>query len=271
MKKNLLAHNQTYTNRWLVTYADFITLLLAVFMVMYALSQMDINNFREFSDSIENVFNLPDRENIPEKTRINKNHLSKVFHTTKTQVSFSIINTSSQKTPVNELRQKLSGIESDLKQETAGFENIKSIFKEKLNNVEGISITRQPRGLVIRLSNRILFDSGSDIIRKESVMMLDKLAEILKTISNPIRIEGHTDNLPIKTSKFPSNWELSTARATNIIKYLIKKHDFSPGKLSAVGYGEYMPVVNNNSKEGRATNRRVDIVVLSKSSKIFNP
>jgi len=271
MKKNLLAPDQTYTNRWIVTYADFITMLLALFMVMYALSQMDINNLKEFSKSVGSSFQLPAKENPSDKIQINKHNLRKIFNTTQTEVSYSVVNTSSQEEPISELKQKLSGIETTLEKEVVGFENIKNIVKEKLNNMKGVLITREPRGLLIRLSNRILFDTGSGIIRAESIILLDKIAEALKGINNPIRIEGHTDNLPIKTSKFPSNWELSTARATNIIRYLIENHNFSPKGLSAVGYGEYMPIADNNSKEGRATNRRVDIVVLSGSSEIFNP
>ena len=271
MKKNLLIPNQTHINRWIVTYADFITMLLALFMVMYALSQMDINNLKEFSQSVGNVFKLPAQQGQSEKIRLNRNNLKQIFNTTETTASFSVINTSSQKEPIKELKQQLSTVEPALQKEAVEFENIKSIVKEKLNNVEGLSISREPRGLLIRLSNRILFDPGSDIIRGQSIILLDKLAKVLKNIPNPIRIEGYTDNIPIKTKKFPSNWELSTARATNIVRYLINKHGFSPKKLSAIGYGEYIPITDNNTKEGRAINRRVDIVILSSSSKIFNP
>ncbi len=271
MKKNLLVPNQIHVNRWIITYADFTTMLLALFMVMYALSQMDVNNLKEFSKSVGTVFKLPAQQNLSGETRLNRNNLKQIFNTTKTKVSFSAINTSSQKEPIKELKQQLSTIEPTLQKEAAEFENIKSIVKEKLNNVEGISISREPRGLLIRLSNKVLFDQGSAIIRGQSIILLDKLAEALKNIPNPIRIEGHTDKIPIKTKKFPSNWELSTARATNIVRYLINKHGFSPKKLSAVGYGEYMPIADNNSKEGRAANRRIDIVILSSSSKIFSP
>ncbi|HSA05790.1 MAG TPA: OmpA family protein [Candidatus Gastranaerophilales bacterium] len=271
MKKNLLAHNQNYINRWIITYADFITMLLALFMVMYALSQMDINNLKEFSKSMGKEFNLPATQNSPEKMQLNENYLQQVFQTTQTSVTYSEIDASTEKNSVKELKQKLSGFESTIDKEAVEFENIKNIVKEKLNNVEGVSIARAPRGLLISLNNAILFDPGSDIIRLESVILLDKIAGVLKSIPNSIRIEGHTDNIPIKTSKIPSNWELSTLRATNIIRYLVNKHNFSPGKLSAVGYGEYMPIADNSSKEGRATNRRIDIVVLSSSSKIFNP
>ena len=96
---------------------------------------------------------------------------------------------------------------------------------------------------------------------------MDKISVSLARFQNPILIEGHTDSMPIRNEKFPSNWELSTARATNIIKYLTETHKFSPNRLSAVGYGEYMPIAENTSPQGRAKNRRVDIIVLSTDKK----
>ena len=154
MFNNLLKQDQTYINRWVITYADFITMLLALFMVMYALSRMDINNLKEFSKSLESVFSL-----------------------TQTEIKFS----------------------------SSEFDNIQEIVNEKLNKIEGISISREPRGLLITLSNGILFDTGSDIIRQESIILIDKIAEIIKQVPNSVKIEGHTDDVPIKTSKFPSN------------------------------------------------------------------
>ncbi|OGI00515.1 MAG: hypothetical protein A2Y25_00395 [Candidatus Melainabacteria bacterium GWF2_37_15] len=235
MFNNLLNQDKAYINRWIVPYADFVTMLLALFMVMYALSQMDVNNLKEFSYSLENVFNLQSKENLVE-----------IFKTTEIKVAFS-------------------AMENNIKEEVIEFENIKGIVEEKLNKIENVSIIREPRGLLIRLSNTVLFDTGSDIIKGESTRVLDTVAEALKNVPNSIRIEGHTDNIPIETSRFPSNWELSTSRATNLVRYLIEKHGLQPAKLSAIGYGEYMPLGDNDSEQKRALNRRVDIVILSSS------
>ncbi len=235
MFSRLLNQNPSYINRWIVPYADFVTMLLALFMVMYALSQMDVNNLKNFSKSLEKAFILPQQ----------KQSLSEAFSTSRVNVAFSDKNV--------------------IKQEIIEFENIKEIVKEKLYNIKDVSITREPRGLLIRLSNRVLFDPGSDIIKDESIILLDTIAESLKEIPNSIRIEGHTDNIPINTRRFPSNWELSTSRATNIVRYLIEKHNFQPAKLSAIGYGKYMPIAKNYTQQGRASNRRVDIVILSSS------
>lgn len=238
MFNHLLNQNQSNRNRWVVSYADFVTMLLALFMVMYALSQMDVNNLKEFSKSLGNVFNLPPKEN-----------LQSIFKTTQMSLSYS-------KT------------ETELKQDINELANIKTNVKEKLNNIKGVKIAEETRGLVIRLSNGVLFDPGSDIIKRDSVGLLDRIAESLKDVPNSIRIEGHTDNTPIKTAQFPSNWELSTSRATNILRYLSEKHQITPNKLSAIGYGEYMPISGNTTEQEKATNRRVDIVILSSSYKM---
>ena len=136
-------------------------------------------------------------------------------------------------------------------------------MKEDINTETSIKVLRTNKGIVIRLNDTMLFDPGSDIIKAEAIATLEKIADSVAKFQNPIVIEGHTDSMPIMTSRFPSNWELSTARATNIIKYLIQQKKLPPRRLSAVGYGEYMPIEDNNTPQGRAKNRRVDIIVLS--------
>jgi len=124
----------------------------------------------------------------------------------------------------------------------------------------------EERGLVISLGEGGFFDSGSDELKPEGRELLDSLAEQLLASGNQIRVEGHTDNVPIKTTRFPSNWELSTARATTIVSYLVRRFGFKPDQLSAAGYGEFRPIAANDTLEGRARNRRVDIVILTAST-----
>jgi chemotaxis protein MotB len=124
----------------------------------------------------------------------------------------------------------------------------------------------EARGLVISLGEGGFFDSGSDQLKPEGRDLLDALAQRLLIAENQIRIEGHTDNVPIQTTRFPSNWELSTARATTIVSYLVRRFDFTPARLSAAGYGEFCQIDTNLTPEGRARNRRVDIVVLNSSA-----
>lgn len=142
--------------------------------------------------------------------------------------------------------------------------NVEKLLKDNISQSKSIKLLKSDKGLVIRVNNTMLFDEGSAIIKKDAEKPLNEIIKVLTKIDNPVIIEGHTDSIPIKNAKFPSNWELSTARATNIISYVMKNGGISPKRLSAVGYGEYMPVADNTSISGRMLNRRVDIIVLEK-------
>ncbi len=125
-----------------------------------------------------------------------------------------------------------------------------------------VTLHRETDGLVISLQEFGFFDSGSATIKPESVSALDRIASILAIRTYKLRIEGHTDNIPIHTAQMASNWELSTARATELVRLLILRHRFAPERLAAAGYAEYHPVASNLTAQGRAQNRRVDIVIL---------
>ena len=125
-----------------------------------------------------------------------------------------------------------------------------------------VELSSRREGLVISLREIGFFESGSSSLRDSSQDAIDRLAAILKTRDEELRIEGHTDNIPIHNAQFQSNWELSTARATELIKVFVTRYDFSPARLAAAGYAQYHPVDSNDTPEGRAHNRRVDIVVL---------
>jgi chemotaxis protein MotB len=129
----------------------------------------------------------------------------------------------------------------------------------------------EKRGLVISLGEAGLFDSGSDQIKPDGKTLLDTVAMGLVSIGNYIRVEGHTDNVPISNFRFPSNWDLSTARATAMVTYLVSHSDLDPELMSAAGYGEFRPAEPNETEEGRAHNRRVDIVVLNPSAAETEP
>ena len=127
------------------------------------------------------------------------------------------------------------------------------------------------RGLVIHIVESSLFDEGSADLKPRAMEVLDVVADELKDIPNHIRIEGHTDDRPISTPQYPSNWELSSARATSVVRYLVDNHDIPQNRISALGYGEYRPVKPNNSIENRALNRRVDIVILTTELSMTEP
>ena len=124
---------------------------------------------------------------------------------------------------------------------------------------------------MVSLKEAGFFDSGSAAVNPASFGLVAKIAESLLPYSNPISFEGHTDNIPMRSSAFPSNWELSTARATNLAHFFLDRHGFTPQKISITGYGEYRPVADNNSDAGRKQNRRVDIVLMGSSSDAEEP
>lgn len=204
MRNDYYSNSKDYINRWVVSYADLITMLLALFMVLFALSQ----------------------------------------NVTKSQAKII-----SETSAIAEIEQ---------------LEELKALFSEKVAKNENIKYLNDGRGLVIRLNNSVLFDTGSAIIKEDALKTINEIIETVSQIDNNVVVEGHTDSTPINTDKFPSNWELSTARATNIIAYMIKSGSINPKRLSAVGYGEYMPIADNTSNEGRLQNRRVDIIILKK-------
>jgi chemotaxis protein MotB len=145
--------------------------------------------------------------------------------------------------------------------------HLKSELDELINKYHynnSIRLEENERGVTIHILDDILFPSGSSELAGYSLTVLNRLAEILKELPNDIRIEGHTDNVPINTTAFPSNWHLSVSRALNTAYYLISNQGLNPEKVSIVGYSEYKPIATNETLEGRASNRRVDIVIIKK-------
>ena len=154
--------------------------------------------------------------------------------------------------------------------------NVRSQLAKVFNNLEELAqqfhlqdeiyLAFLGEGLIMRLSEHALFDQGSADISAEALPLLDKIGAIISKTAYLIRIEGHTDNLPIHTELFPSNWELSTARAVNVLRYFIKNHNIDPQRLAAEGFGEFHPLVANDSPEDRAKNRRVEIIFVNREA-----
>ena len=202
-----------------------ITLLLGLFIILYAVSNLDAKKYQKVISAMGSVFGSG----------------SKVINVMPASNANSVI-------PTHEVNLK-----SELQ---------KLIDKYHYNN--SIKLEQNRRGIVIHILDDILFPSGSAVINKSSLQILDSIATILKELPNDIRVEGHTDNVPIHTAKFPSNWHLSVARALNTAYYLINTEGLVAGKVSIVGYSEYKPIASNDTPEGRAINRRVDIVIIKK-------
>ena len=150
----------------------------------------------------------------------------------------------------------------------ASGENLKGKLEEEIKKLSGndalqknISVVTDERGIVIRIMDQAFFDEGKAELKDRAKQTLDSIAPVIGTISNPIRVEGHTDNTPIATAEFRSNWELSVRRATEVVRYFIEKHDLTPMRISAVGYSEYHPLAPNDTPENRSRNRRIEIIV----------
>ncbi len=142
-------------------------------------------------------------------------------------------------------------------------ETLQSVIDE-YDYGQNVQLVENERGITIRILDNILFNTGEAKLNPGSKSILSKLAKVLRTIPNDIRIEGHTDNVPINTPKYPSNWHLSVARATNTAYYLMNTEGLSPERVTIVGYAEYKPIASNDTPAGRAQNRRVDIIILNR-------
>jgi chemotaxis protein MotB len=246
--------------RWLVSYADFITLLFAVFVVLYAMGQTDKKKTEEVIQSLQASFGLATVGSPTPKLNVIPSRPISIMPSLKPELSV---------TPGRSTRAlgRARAEEKDFRQIKSSIEAY--LVKQGAINKVSISITR--RGLIVSLKEAGFFDSGQAQIRPDAYELINTISEVMTQYNNPLRVEGHTDNVPISTSQFPSNWELSTARATNGLKYLIKHFDVDPDKISATGYAEFRPVSENTTAEGRAKNRRVDLVMLSSEGERGEP
>jgi chemotaxis protein MotB len=273
-RKNAKHEEEGSAERWLVSYADFITLLFAFFTTLYAISTVDaqkmgkmVNSMRASFDS--SVFEQGSKELSLSKGTGGAESASSVISNYKLPSGIKVADKTVKswaETKDASVKPVLSS-EKDLNNLRRNYEFLlkDEVFKDKVH-------TRlEPRGLVISLGEQGVFDSGSDQIKSEGKTIIDTIATHLVSLGNYIRIEGHTDNVPISTSRFPSNWELSTARATAVISYLIVKFGMRPDFISAAGYAEYRPAAPNDTAESRARNRRVDIIILNPAAALVEP
>jgi chemotaxis protein MotB len=246
--------------RWLVSYADFITLLFAFFVVLYASSQVDKKKVGKLALAIQVAFQEMG-----------------VFQASTTEVPIDVsepmpfstaqaINNAERTASLARIASHPGGSlgtseeNGDLAQLQARLE----VMLEPEISRKEIAVRSEPDGLVISLREAGFFEIGSSKMNTASQPAFDRIASMLRAGGYRLRIEGHTDNVPIHNAQFPSNWELSTARSTEIVRLLIIRDGFTPDRLSAAGYAEYHPVTENRTAEGRAANRRVDIIILGK-------
>jgi len=247
--------------RWLVSYADFITLLFAVFVTLYAMSQSDKKKAEEVMQSIQQSFGMVQSGAPSPKMNVLPSSQMNIAPSLKPEISV-MPGSRSMRGQV-----KTHADEKDFRQIKLSIEAY--LVKQAAQSKVSLTITR--RGLIVSLKEAGFFDSGQAQIKPPSNELLNTIAEAMTQYNNPLRLEGHTDNIPISTSQFPSNWELSTTRAVNALKYLVKNFDIDPDKISATGFAEFRPVSDNATAEGRAKNRRVDLVMLSNEGERGEP
>lgn len=253
--------------RWMVSYADFVTLLFAFFTSMYAISNVDAQKMGKMVTSMKSSFESNMFAAGSDRLTLNGG----AGGTESSRQSLDKVTLQKGAASKDLTLQRIRDMNTlGVKGKLVSGEKAMGQLKRSMETLLGDEIAKgrvrahlEPRGLVISLGEGGMFDSGSDQIKPEGKALLDTIATSLVALENQVRVEGHTDNVPIRNSKFPSNWELSTARATAMIAYLIAKFGLRQELISAAGYAEFRPAATNDTEEGRSTNRRVDIVVLN--------
>ena len=238
-------HGEGHQNheRWLLTYADLITLLMVFFIVMYATSRADLSRFDELAASLQRAFRVPVLEGQDPTAAHGRNGP-----------------VASQPDPVPAARL----LQADLMRQSL-YEAIRqdlTTYAERYGLGDRVAVQLRQDGVLVSLSGELLFESGKADLLPESKELLWVVASRLPGLPNEVRVAGHTDNVPVSTPYFPSNWELSVARALTVLHFLADEVQISPERLAVVGYGEQRPIASNATREGRAKNRRVELLIV---------
>lgn len=225
-------------NEWLGTYSDCVTLLLTFFVLLYSMSSVDAEKVQ----SISKAFSLMSGQ-------AGDTFLEYDLY----EGSQPIIGGEGKSEEI---------LDTNEGESQTMYKDVKDFLDEnELNSI--VSISEDERGVILKVKDNILFESGKATLIENSQEILNKINALISTLPNSIIIEGHTDNVPISNSNYPSNWELSTQRAVNVVRYFVEKNNQNPSRFSAAGYGEFKPDVENNSDENRARNRRVNILIVA--------
>lgn len=256
MSRRRKTHSPANHERWLVSYADFITLLFAFFVVLYASAQTDNKKIARVSAAIQGGFQ----------------QLAAFTGGGNGSVVLLPANQGAAAKPPEP--SSVVDLAHGAGVGRGGFSPDVSLLKRQLEEALGEEIQKHeiemrvtPEGLVVSLREVGFFKSGDATLLVDGQNTLARIAGVLNEKGFHIRVEGHTDNKPIHTRRFNSNWELSTARATEVVSLLIEKHGFDPSLISAAGYSQYRPIASNDTEEGRRSNRRVDLVVVAGSNR----
>lgn len=235
------------TDRWLLTYADMMNLLLIFFIVLYSMSQIDQAKYEALSQALRQAF---------QSEQMGKDSEESTKSIIQAPGKNGLLEGGSTFYPAE--------LESEKKAMEIVIEKIEAMI-EASGLVGQVNVTKQERGIQISIPSQLLFQVGSDVLEpthQEKLMQIGSILQSEALIKNQIRIEGHTDSDPINTPRFASNWELSAARAVSVLRFLIEKNRLASNRIAATGYGEMWPLQPNTSAENKSKNRRVDIVIL---------
>lgn len=223
-----LSPNSTNGNGWLTTFNDMITLLMVFFVLLFTMGSLDVKRFKHFQNALQSAMG--------------------VLH-------------EGRHAPVGTISDHSSMTQDQTQQSVPGRPSKDNERMNALSQVQGLEAEITPRGIQLTLNDRLLFDSGEARLKNNGKVLLGRVAKIIGPFRRNIRVEGHTDNIPIATSRYPSNWELSIARAIVVVNHLIESGKIAPNRFSAAGYGDSKPRTVNDTDAGRAKNRRVEIIL----------
>jgi chemotaxis protein MotB len=246
--------NTNNHDRWMVSYADFITLLFAFFVVMYAISSVNEGKYKILSNSLGEAFS----------NKLQQNNEVDNVQTEAVPTTIQPIPLENSATVDVEIRRVLSEeILKERKQLSEVSEQFEQVLAPFIDD-KLVSVKKNDYWIELEMNSEMLFLSGESELSKKVMPVLKKIAEVINPLPNMINIEGHTDDIPIDNTKFRSNWDLSSARATSVVHEFVRE-GISPSRLSAIGYGEFHPIGDNTIETGRFKNRRVVLVLMSQA------
>ncbi|OLN33534.1 flagellar motor protein MotB [Desulfosporosinus metallidurans] len=261
--------------RWLLTYSDLITLLMIFFVVLYSMSKVDAQKFQAVAESLNKALG----GGTPSKMELATSPTGPSLFKTGTPSAKATVpgkgtdpNNTTYTDPASSNANKNSG-QGNVDAEKMSIDAIKAKLDKFAadNGIQATLVTSiEERGLVVSIQETLLFESGSAGITDRARAILEKVSTVLVSAPNQIKVEGHTDNLPINTHQYPSNWELSVIRATNVVQ-ILQRDGITPNRLSATGYGEYRPIASNDTDAGRSKNRRIDLIILRSKYDLTEP
>lgn len=248
--KSLYDDNIEYENdissNWMITYSDMITIILCFFIIFFTFSSKEISALYTVKDSLMNKVDKLNNEN----NKLSDENI---------QLNSENMQLKEEKKSLAEELFNIKNMETDLNTSNEDFIS----FLRNNNLLEDISISEKENELIIRFKDSVLFGSGSAEITENGYIVLDKIADKLNLIDNDFVVEGFTDNVPINTHQYPSNWELSSARAISVVKFFINEKSIDEDRIFFTGWGERKPIALNDTEEGRAKNRRIEIRIIN--------